>query len=258
MDPMRRLGALSIVTLVLAGCAGGTDTSDAPAPASVEAPAGAGTQAAPASDTPAEDPRDGGFDLGFGEYAITLEADAIRPGPVTFVVRNGGTMIHGFEIEAEEADGDEDHTGSGHGGLKFEGPAMSPGEVVRLPADLPAGTYTIECFVDGHDDLGMETTLVVRRDAPLVRAADPGTPGQVAIAGFAFAPDRVEVAAGTSFTWTNEDPTAHTVTADDGSFDSGTLDAGATFRTVIQGTGTVRYRCLIHPSMQGSITVVDP
>ena len=105
--------------------------------------------------------------------AITLEAGAIRPGPVTFVVRNGGTMIHGFEIEAEEADGDHDHSGSGHGGLKFEGPAMSPGEVVRLPADLPPGTYTIECFVDGHDDLGMETTLVVRRDAPLVRAADP-------------------------------------------------------------------------------------
>ena len=80
----------------------------------------------------------------------------------------------------------------------------------------------------------------------------------MAVAGFAFAPDRVEVAAGTELTWTNEDPTAHTVTADDGSFDSGTLDAGATFRTVVEGTGTVRYRCLIHPSMQGSITVIDP
>ena len=30
------------------------------------------------------DPRRGGLELGFGEFAITLEAAEIRPGPVTF------------------------------------------------------------------------------------------------------------------------------------------------------------------------------
>ena len=253
MARMRRLASLTIAAVVLAGCARGATGPDE----AVSAPttqAAASPEVAPTSQTRAADPRDGGLELGFGEWAITLEADAIRPGPVTFVVRNGGTMLHGFEIEAEDDD-DGDHSGSGHGWLKFEGPGMSPGEVVRLRADLPAGTYTIECFVDGHDDMGMETTLVVRPDAPLVRetiAAD----GAVAIADFSFAPADVEVPAGTEVVWSNEDPTTHTVTADDGAFDSGTLDPGATFRTVVQGT--VRYRCLIHPSMQGTITVVGP
>ena len=105
--------------------------------------------------------------------------------------------------------------------------------------------------------MGMETTLVVRPDAPLVRetiAAD----GAVAIADFSFAPADVEVPAGTEVVWSNEDPTAHTVTADDGAFDSGTLDPAGTFRAVLEREGTLRYRCLIHPSMQGTITVVGP
>ena len=253
---MRRLTSLWIAALVLAGCAGGTDDpSPASAPASVAADAAANTPVDPTASSRARDPREGGLELGFGEWAITLEADAIRPGPVTLVVRNGGTMLHGFEIEAD--DGDDDHSGSGHGGLKFEGPGMAPGETVRLEMDLPAGTYTIECFVDGHDDMGMETTLVVRPDAPHVRE-ERATDGAVAIADFAFAPVDVEVPAGTEVVWSNEDPTAHTVTADDGAFDSGTLDPAGTFRAVLEREGTLRYRCLIHPSMQGTITVVGP
>ena len=257
MPRMRRLTSLSIAAVVLAGCGGRSgDPPTAAAPASVAAEAAANAPADPAASSRARDPREGGLELGFGEWAITLEADAIRPGPVTFVVRNGGTMLHGFEIEAE--DGDDDHGGSGHGGLKFEGPGMAPGETVRLEADLPAGTYTIECFVDGHDDMGMETTLVVRPDAPLVREEHATDDDAVAIADFAFAPADVEVPAGTEVVWSNDDPTAHTVTADDGAFDSGTLDPGGTFRAVLEREGTVRYRCLIHPSMQGTITVVGP
>ncbi len=63
----------------------------------------------------------------------------MRPGPITFVISNAGTMIHGFEIEAEDDDGD--HSGPGHGELKLEGPAFDPGETVRIDAVLPpAGT----------------------------------------------------------------------------------------------------------------------
>ncbi|HYV02733.1 MAG TPA: hypothetical protein VEM93_10440, partial [Actinomycetota bacterium] len=35
------------------------------------------------------DLRVGGFEVGFGEYAITTETKAIRPGSVTLAVRNG-------------------------------------------------------------------------------------------------------------------------------------------------------------------------
>lgn len=51
--------------------------------------------------------------MGLGEWALTLEADTIRPGRVTFVVANLGTIAHGFEIEAEGGDSSGDDSGDG-------------------------------------------------------------------------------------------------------------------------------------------------
>lgn len=53
----------------------------------------------------------------------------------------------------------------------------------------------------------------------------------------------------------DDDPTAHTVTAEDGSLDSGTLDRGKTFDFRFTEVGTYRYGCEIHPDMKGSVTV---
>lgn len=203
------------------------------------------------------DPRKGGFEIVLGEWAVTPEAEAIRPGPVTFVIHNRGTMAHGFEIELEG-----DSSGSGSGDLfKAESELLQPGESTRMSVtlDLP-GTYKIECLVDGHDDMGMEGPLEVRPDAPLVRsepkvARERGDGGRVAIADFAFSPPEAHVGAGTKVTWSNDDPTAHTVTAEDGTFDSGTLDAGKSFAVRFDEPGTYRYRCEIHPDMKGSVTV---
>ena len=206
------------------------------------------------------DPRRGGLELGFGEYAITLEAEEIRPGPVTIVVRNGGALVHGFEMKIEEAG---DHSGPGHGGdgdgFEVEGAEFGPGDSVRIPLDLAPGVYDIECFVAEHDDLGMRATLVVRRDAPLVSAEPQGSAqDRVDIADFAFAPASVEIGIGTQVTWRNVDPTAHTVTARDGSFDSGTLDPSSEFSTMFERSGTFEFFCQIHPTMQGTVRVVDP
>lgn len=201
------------------------------------------------------DPRKGGLEVGFGEFAITLEASEIRPGPVTFVIRNGGALVHGFEIEGDEDD-DGDNSGPGNGELKLEGNGFGPGEVVRLRADLPPGTYEIECFVAEHDDLGMRTTLVVSPNAPLVReGGGAAAPDRVEIADFAFAPEEVHVPAGTEVTWTNADPAPHTVTGEAGTFDSGTLDPDQAFAFRFDAPGIYRYACLIHPTMRGTVHV---
>ena len=252
------------VALVLAGmgCSAGngaTRTNAEDRPGGTSEPAPSADSATPTS-TRLVDPRDGGLELGFGEFAITLEAGEIRPGPVTFVVRNRGELVHGFEIESEE---DGDNSGHGHGDdgdrFKLEGPAFGPGETVRLPANLAPGVYEIECFVAEHDDRGMRATLVVRRGAPLVRAdRQAGVPGGVEISDFAFSPPRIEIETGAEVSWENLDPTAHTVTADDGSFDSGTLDPRSAFSATFQEAGTFGYVCRIHPSMRGVVRVVDP
>ena len=77
----------------------------------------------------------------------------------------------------------------------------------------------------------------------------------VTISGFAFDPASLDVAVGTTVTWTNQDATQHTVTAADGSFDSGGLAQGATFSQTFDTAGTFSYACKFHPTMQATVTV---
>jgi plastocyanin len=61
---------------------------------------------------------------------------------------------------------------------------------------------------------------------------------------------------GSSVTVANRDGFPHTVSADDGSFDSGTVDAGATGSFVAPAaSGTYQFHCEIHPQMNGTLTV---
>ena len=77
----------------------------------------------------------------------------------------------------------------------------------------------------------------------------------VTIVNFAFQPASLEVPVGTTVTWTNQGSAPHTVTADDGSFDSGTLQPGGTFSMTFDTPGTFTYHCEIHPNMMGTIVV---
>jgi plastocyanin len=207
------------------------------------------TAAAPA----AVDPREGGLQIGFGEFAITLETQEIRPGPVTFVVRNRGALVHGFEMEIEGRDG----SGSGSGdGFKLEGRLFGPGETLRFPMRLAPGVYEIECFVAEHDDMGMRAFLVVRRGAPLVRE-ERTAPDVVEISDFSFPAGATRAEVGSEVTWTNADPAQHTVTATDGSFDSGPIAPNGDFSVTFDQVGTFAYRCEIHPTMEGSVRVVS-
>ncbi|HVM11739.1 MAG TPA: plastocyanin/azurin family copper-binding protein [Actinomycetota bacterium] len=258
---MRAL-ALAMLLPGLAAC-----TASGPATTPVAGPTGRPTPGPTASATaaPAEgsdateagggkvDPRDGGFEVGLGEWAVTLEAEEIRPGPVTFVVRNGGELIHGFEMEIEGVEGDSSGPGSGSA-FKHETETFGPGESVRFDLDLAPGLYKVECLVDGHDDMGMEAMLRVRRGAPLV-AAPSAQAGTVSIAGFRFAPARIEVQPGEEITWTNDDAADHTVTAEDGSFGSDPFGRGGTFRWTFDEPGRYAYLCAIHPAMRGEVVV---
>jgi plastocyanin len=96
--------------------------------------------------------------------------------------------------------------------------------------------------------------------SPSASAAPSGAPSgatgdAVSIAGFSFKPGAITVAVGTTVTWTNDDSTGHTVTADDGSFDSRSLAKGATFTQTFTTAGTFAYHCSIHSSMTGTVTV---
>jgi plastocyanin len=70
-----------------------------------------------------------------------------------------------------------------------------------------------------------------------------------------FMPVNASVPNDSTVTWTNKDIAPHTATADDGSFDAGTINPGSTASAMIKGQGTVPYHCNIHPWMHGSLQV---
>jgi plastocyanin len=80
---------------------------------------------------------------------------------------------------------------------------------------------------------------------------------KVKIVEFTYGPDPVTVQVGGKVTWQNEDTAPHTATADDGSFDTGTLARGKIKSETFKQAGTYTYFCEIHPTMHGTVEVVE-
>ena len=77
----------------------------------------------------------------------------------------------------------------------------------------------------------------------------------VTIKDFAFNPQTIQAKVGDTITWTNNDSTAHTVTLDDKSVDSGSVAPSATFNHAFTQAGTFTYHCEIHKQMTATVTV---
>ncbi|MDY7106610.1 MAG: cupredoxin domain-containing protein [Actinomycetota bacterium] len=116
-------------------------------------------------------------------------------------------------------------------------PAAAPAAPAQAPVtSAPAGGY-------GGGDTGGGA-------AP----AAPAAPAQVQIADFTIA--SVAVAPGAQIQVINSDVAPHTFTANGGTFDSGTLDPGASATlTAPAAPGTYNVFCTIHPSMTATLTV---
>lgn len=86
-------------------------------------------------------------------------------------------------------------------------------------------------------------------------ATGAGATQTVVIKDFKFAPANLKVAPGTKLTVKNEDDAAHTLTANDGSFDTGNIAPKAQKEITVPKAGQVSYRCDIHQYMTGVIQV---
>src|SRR5215212_2581479 len=86
-------------------------------------------------------------------------------------------------------------------------------------------------------------------------AGAQGKTSTVSIKNFAFDPPNATVAPGTTVTWVNNDQVPHTATANDGAFDSGTLQPGQSYSFAFDKPGTYAYHCNIHPYMTATVTV---
>ena len=71
----------------------------------------------------------------------------------------------------------------------------------------------------------------------------------------AYEPARLEVKPGTVVLFTNNAPLPHTVTADDRSFDSGTIEVGKRWAHRFATAGSYPFHCTPHPFMKGVVVV---
>ena len=112
------------------------------------------------------------------------------------------------------------------------------------------GTYTVTYTVSdaaGNQATETRTVNVVDNNNP--------TTHYINIQGYAFSPSSITINVGDTIVWTNYDSASHTVTSNDGTFDSGSITNGNTFSFTFTNAGTFDYYCAPHPGMTGSVTV---
>ena len=80
---------------------------------------------------------------------------------------------------------------------------------------------------------------------------------KVDIVEFTYQPDPVVVQTGGKVTWQNQDAAPHTATAEDDSWDTGTIEKGKIGSETFKEAGTFAYYCEIHPTMKGTVEVVE-
>jgi plastocyanin len=201
---------------------------------------------------------------------VTLIDESFQPPALEVAV--------GATVTWENIDGDDDHTVTSNDGA-FNSGVLPAGSAFEHTFDTP-GAYPYFCAI--HPE--MEGTITVVGDAAApsddaeaespaapASAAPDGAPTQeevtpvgeapaaesaaVSIVDLTFEPATVEVEAGATVDWTNDDGVAHTVTVSGAGFNSGVMMPGDAFSQAFETPGDFDYFCAIHPSMTGTVTV---
>lgn len=193
-----------------------------------------------------------------------------RPVPVTGPIPSGTAVVDildddGFTPPQLEVDAGgsvtfvnqhhDEHTATGSA---FDTGIIEPGDTATVTFDTP-GTYAFGCVFHAE----MTGTIGVRDASGVVPSPTPPSSAppasaaltEVAVIDFGFEPVESVVPMGMTVAWTVTQASPHTVTAADGSFDSGILDVGGRFQHTFLEPGTFAYACRLHPQMQGTIVV---
>lgn len=143
-------------------------------------------------------------------------------------------------------------------GDTFNSNMINAGEKFRLDSSrLSVGEYEYMCVVHPW----MTATLVIEEPKEDVKVAIPQGAGTQQIGQVYFDPEVIQVPVGTTVIWENIDSVMHTVTSGNpqdgpnGTFDSGMMNAGDSFKFTFNSPGKEDYFCMVHPWMIGSVEV---
>ena len=122
---------------------------------------------------------------------------------------------------------------------------------------LAAGGSIAGCGSKDDKSSGSSSPPPAAAPPPAASAKESGDVVKVTMMNIKFVPEAITAKVGQRIVWKNTDgQVPHTVTATDGAtFDSGKLDAGATFEYTPTKAGKIDYVCTIHQGQTGTITV---
>jgi plastocyanin len=155
--------------------------------------------------------------------------------------------------------------------FRLRGPAIAVVLGLALSACASETTDTVEADAEEPvtDDAEATDADSDTDDAEIDDADDADAEGDGAVAtdevvarNINFEPADIEVEAGTTVTWVNEDIVNHTVTSGpagdpDGMFDEPLQSDGDDVTVTFDEAGTFAYYCDLHRSMIGTVTVTD-
>ena len=163
-------------------------------------------------------------------HTLSIHASNANTATLQGLSRGGGVRRYGFEFTIPVTLS------------RFFHPDASPAAPMPMPsAPAPVSSPAATTSASPAEPASRPTTA-----ADTVNAR---------ITGLAYVPSRIEIAAGTTVRWTNNDPLIHTVTATDGSFGSPQFGLDATFRHTFTAPGTYTYYCSLHPNMKATVVV---
>ena len=135
--------------------------------------------------------------------------------------------------------------------------AITPGPGQHQTPGMPGATGSGKTAGSAPGASPMPSMSMPMSTSSTGAAAAPMAGNAVAIKNFAFSPATLQVKAGTTVTWTNQDTDAHTVTsaASGGPLHSAALATHAAYSYTFTKPGTYAYICTIHPFMPATVEV---
>jgi nitrite reductase (NO-forming) len=119
------------------------------------------------------------------------------------------------------------------------------------------GLFQVEVTTGGTTTTTTSTSSKTTASGPVVSILPMSGMDDASASPF-YSPQNITVVIGVNntVTWKNNDDAPHTVTAADGSFDSGNLGQGQSWTHTFTTPGRYEYRCTYHSWMWGTVTVV--
>ena len=106
----------------------------------------------------------GSIDVQLTEWRVTVSSTAPQAGPLTFAVRNTGSIAHDLTILKTDLPADKLPQDSGRAietGKVAATAMLNPGQSARLAVTLQPGNYVFLCNEQGHYALGMHTAVKI-------------------------------------------------------------------------------------------------